>query len=110
MPGFDYLIKWTCWDTVRVLSHQLGYSLLKQILPLSQRSNVGRSSPVKPNTNPALSDETEKFKHKPNFVGSLGSVALQLNKDSPTSLLAFIINSSFLNGVFKVVLSYLKKD
>lgn len=110
MPGFGYLIKWTCWDTVRVLAHQLGYSMLQQILSLSQSGNAGPSSPAKANTNPALADETEKFKYKPNFIGSLGSVVLQLNKDSATSLLAFIINSSFLNGVFKTVLSYLKKD
>lgn len=65
---------------------------------------------VKPNTNPALSDETEKFKYNPNFVGSFGPVVLQLNTDSATSLLAFILNSSFLNGVFKMVLSYLKNN
>lgn len=110
MPGFDYLIKWTCWDTVWARSPRLGYPVLHHVSSLSQSRNTRPSSPANPNTNPALSDETGKFKYKPNFVGSLGSVVLQLNKDSATSLLAFIINSSFLNGVFKMVLSHLKKD
>lgn len=84
--------------------------MLQQILSLSQSSNTGPSSSAKLNTNPVLSDETEKFKNKAKFVGSLGSVVPKLNEDSATSFLAFIINSSFLNGVFKMVLSYLKKD
>jgi len=108
MPGFDYLIKRTCWDTVRALS-SAGLLPAAQTLPPSQGSNAGPSSPAKPHTNPALSDEIKKVKHKPNFVGSLGSVVLQLNKDSATSLPAVIINSSFLNGVSKMVLSDLKK-
>lgn len=37
------------------------------------------------------------------------SAVLQLNQGSAPSLLAFIINSSFLNGVLKMVLCYLKK-
>lgn len=47
---------------------------------------------------------------KANFVDSPGSVVLQLNKDPATSLLAFIIKRSFLNGVLKMVLSDLKRD
>lgn len=55
----------------------------------------------------SLPDETGKFKHE--ATASRASVPLQLNNDSATALLAFIINSSFLNGALKMVLSSLKK-
>lgn len=109
MPGFDDLIKWTCWDTVRALPSAGLLHVMTHFIPLPKRER-GTQLSSQAHHKSALSDETGKFKYKPNFAGSLGSVVLQLNRDSATSLLAFIINSSFLNGVFKMVLPYLKKD
>lgn len=81
-----------------------------QNLPLCRGQNVGLGSPSPPHTSPALPHETQQFKTSPNFVSSPGSGVLQMNKESATALLPFITNSSFLNGVFKAFLSYLKKD
>lgn len=65
MPGFDYPMNYMPACPVTVFFHQPGYPLILQIPSLSQGSNVGPSSPAKPNTNPSLSDETAKFKYKP---------------------------------------------
>lgn len=93
-PGFDYLHPAS--PIINSFMHSLVHKPHPFPTPICSRTQCK-----------SLPDETEKFKHE--ATASRGSVPLQLNNDSATALLAFIINSSFLNGALKMVLSSLKK-
>lgn len=108
MPGFDYLIKWTCWDTVRALPHQLGYSGTANLTPFPKQKRGTQLQPNPPQIQP-FQMKQESSNTNQSLCCVVFSAVLQLNQGSAPSLLAFIINSSFLNGVLKMVLCYLKK-